>query len=214
MVDDNNIKLGGPFMPIAPERYSMSPPGPQGGINFWGPAYDPKLHLFISNTTNLFQPMRLVRRPDGSWINSGELAGLRRFGDPERKLPCGPTPWGELVAVNMDTGDIAYRKTLGVSDMLPAGLQNTGRPSTGGVILTASGLTFVGGTDDFRFRAFATATGDKLWDIKLPSSIEATPITYMGADGRQFVTVVATGGSLTGSDVTNDEIIAFALPKQ
>jgi quinoprotein glucose dehydrogenase len=214
MVDDNNMKLGGPYMPIASERYSISPPGPQGGINFWGPAYDPKLHLFVSNTTNLFQPMRLVRQPDGSWINAGPLAGLRRFGDPDRHLLCGPTPWGELVAVNMDTGNIAYRKTLGVSDMLPPGLQNTGRPSTGGVILTASGLTFVGGTDDFRFRAFATATGDKLWEIKLPSSIEATPITYMGADGRQFVTVVATGGSLTGSDVTNDEIIAFALPKK
>ena len=214
MVDDNNIKLGGPYMPIAAERYSMSPPGPQGGINFWGAAYDPRLHLFVSNTTNLFQPMRLTKRPDGSWINAGELAGLRRFGDPDRHLLCGPTPWGELVAVNMDTGDIAYRKTLGVSDMLPAGLQNTGRPSTGGVILTASGLTFVGGTDDFRFRAFATATGDKLWEIKLPASIEATPVTYMGADGRQFVTVVATGGSLTGSEVTNDEIIAFAMPKK
>jgi quinoprotein glucose dehydrogenase len=55
----------------------------------------------------------------------------------------------------VDSGDIAYRKTLGVSDMLPPGLQNTGRPSTGGVILTASGLTFVGGTDDLRFLAFA-----------------------------------------------------------
>src|SRR5258705_4361799 len=92
MVDDNNVKLGGPYMPIAPERYSMSPPGPQGGINFWGPAYDPRLHLFVSNTTNLFQPMRLVRQPDGSWINSGPLAGLRRFGDPDRHLPSGPTP--------------------------------------------------------------------------------------------------------------------------
>ena len=214
MVDDNNMKLGGPYMPIAAERYSISPPGPQGGINFWGAAYDPRLHLFVSNTTNLFQPMRLTKRPDGSWINAGELAGLRRFGDPERRLLCGPTPWGELVAVNMDTGDIAYRKTLGVSDMLPPGLQDTGRPSTGGVILTASGLTFVGGTDDFRFRAFATATGNKLWEIKLPSSIETTPVTYMGADGRQFVAVVATGGSLTGSEVTNDEVIAFALPKK
>jgi len=214
LVDDNNIKLGGPYMPIGRDRYSISPPGPQGGINYWGPAYDPNLRLFVSNTTNLFQPMRLVQRPDGSWINSGELAGLRRFGDPDRRLPCGPTPWGELVAVNMDTGDIKYRKTLGVSDMLPPDLQNTGRPSTGGVILTASGLTFVGGTDDFRFRAFATATGDKLWEIKLPSSIETAPITYMGADGRQFVTFVATGGSLTGSEVTNDEIIAFALPKK
>jgi len=214
MVDDNNMKLGGPFMPIANNQYSISPPGPAGGINFWGASYDPKLHLFISNTTNLFQPMRLILRPDGSWLNSGPLAGLRRFGDAERKLPCGPTPWGELVAVNMDTGDIAYRKTLGVSDMLPPGMQDTGRPSSGGVILTASGLTFVGGTDDFRFRAFATATGAKLWEIKLPSSVETTPITYRGADGRQFVTVVSTGGGLTGSEVTNDEIIAFALPKK
>jgi quinoprotein glucose dehydrogenase len=214
MVDDNNMKLGGPYMPIALNRYSISPPGPQGGINFWGAAYDPKLHLFVSNTTNLFQPMRLVQRPDGSYINEGPLAGLRRFGDAERHLPCGPTPWGELVAVNMDTGDIAYRKTLGVTDIFPAGLQDTGRPSTGGVILTASGLTFVGGTDDFRFRAFRTATGEKLWEIKLPSSIEATPVTYQGSDGRQFVTVVSTGGSLTGSDVTNDEIIAFAVPKR
>jgi glucose dehydrogenase len=214
LVDDNNMKLGGPYMPITPNQYSMSPPGPQGGINFWGASYDPKLHLFVSNTTNMFQPMRLIQRPDGSWINSGDLAGLRRFGDPDRKLLCGPTPWGELVAVNMDTGTIAYRKTLGVSDILPPGMQDTGRPSDGGVVLTASGLTFVGGTDDFRFRAFATATGEKLWEIKLPSSVETTPITYLGADGRQFVAVVSTGGGLTGSQVTNDEIIAFALPKQ
>jgi quinoprotein glucose dehydrogenase len=214
MVDDNDMKLGGPFMPIAVNRYSISPPGPAGGINFWGASYDPKLHLFISNTTNMFQPMRLILRADGSWVNSGPLAGLRRFGDPDRKLLCGPTPWGELVAVDMDSGDIKYRKTLGVSDMLPPGMQDTGRPSSGGVILTASGLTFVGGTDDFRFRAFATATGEKLWEIKMPSSIETTPITYNGADGRQFVTVVSTGGGLTGSEVTNDEIIAFALPKK
>jgi len=214
LVDDNNMKLGGPYMPIAFNQYSISPPGPAGGINFWGPSYDPELHLFVSNTSNIFQPMRIIQRPDGSYANSGPLAGTRRFGDPDRKLLCGPTPWGELVAVNMDTGNIAYRKTLGVSDALPAGLQDTGRPSSGGVVLTASGLTFVGGTDDFRFRAFATATGEKLWEIKLPSSIETTPITFIGADGRQFVTVVSTGGGLTGSQVTNDEIIAFALPKK
>lgn len=214
LVDDNNMKLGGPFMPIAVNQYSISPPGPAGGINFWGSSYDPKLHLFVTNTNNMWQPMRLILRPDGSWVNSGPLAGTRRFGDPERKLLCGPTPWGELVAVNMDTGDIAYRKTLGVSDALPAGMQDTGRPSSGGVILTASGLTFVGGTDDFRFRAFATATGQKLWEVKLTSSVETTPITYMGSDGRQYVAVVSTGGGLTGSEVTNDEIITFALPKR
>ncbi len=214
MVDDNHMKLGGPFMPIAVDQYSISPPGPAGGINFWGPAYDPRLHLFVSNTSNLFQPMRLVQQPDGTWQNSGPLAGLRRFGDPDRHLLCGPTPWGELVAVDMDTGEIRYHRTLGVSDMLPSGMQDTGRPSSGGVILTASGLTFVGGTDDFRFRAFRTETGERLWEIKLPSSVETTPVTYLGADGRQYVTVVSTGGGLTGSEITNDEIIAFALPER
>src|SRR6266700_2906386 len=194
LVDDNNMKLGGPYMPIAFNQYSISPPGPARGINFWGASYDPELHLFVSNTSNIFQPMRIIERPDGSYANSGPLAGTRRFGDPDRKLLCGPTPWGELVAVNMDTGNIAYRKTLGVSDALPAGLQDTGRPSSGGVVLTAS--------------------GEKLWEIKLPSSVETTPITYLGADCRQFVTVVSTGGGLTGSQVTNDEIIAFALPKK
>ena len=44
------------------------------------------------------------------------MASARRFWDPERHLPCGPTPWGELVAVNIDTGKIAYHKTLGVSE--------------------------------------------------------------------------------------------------
>src|SRR5437870_13619320 len=111
----------------------------------------------------------------------------------------------------MDTGDIAYRKTLGVTDAFPPQLQKTGRPSTGGPILTASGLTLVGGTHDFRFRAFATATGQQLWATKLPSSIEATPATYLGADGRLFVTVVTTRCSLTGSYVTNAESVACAL---
>jgi quinoprotein glucose dehydrogenase len=46
--------------------------------------------------------------------------------------------------------------------------------------------------------------------VKLASSIETTPVTYRGSDGRQYVTVVSTGGGLTGSAVTNDEIIAFA----
>ncbi len=72
----------------------------------------------------------------------------------------------------------------------------------------------MGATDDFRFRAFATATGDKLWEVKLPASVEMTPVTYQGSDGRQFVTLIDTGGSQIGSLVTNDEIIAFALPKK
>ncbi len=209
LVDDKHMVLGGPFLPPGYNEITVSPPGTQGGVNFYGGSFDPKRHLFVANVNNLFQPMHVTQKPDGSFVND---YGVLRFWDPDKKLPCGPTPWGQLVAVNVDTGEVAWRKTLGVTEEFPAGLQDTGRPGLGGTILTASGLTFVGATDDFRFRAFATATGEKLWEVKLKASVTATPVTYRGSDGRQFVAALDTGGSQTGSVVTNDEVIAFALP--
>jgi len=211
LVDDNHMVLGSTYLPPGYNEITVAPPGTQGGVNFYGGSYDPKLHLFVANVNNLFQPMRVAQKPDGTFANN---YGVLRFWDPDKKLPCGPTPWGELVAVNVDTGDVAYRKTLGVTDGFPAGLQDTGRPGLGGTMLTASGLTFVGATDDFRFRAFDTASGDKLWEVKLKASVTATPVTYLGADKRQYVAMSDTGGSQTGSVVTNDELIAFALPKR
>jgi quinoprotein glucose dehydrogenase len=215
MVDDNHMKLGGPYMPIGNNQYSMSPPGPAGGVNFWGGTFDPKLNLFVTNVSNVLQPMRLVRGPDGNWRNQGPLAGLRRFGDAEHHLLCGPTPWGELVAVNMNTGDVVYDKSVGVSDMLAPPYRNTGRPTGSGAFTTAGGLTFLGGTDDNRFRAFRTATGQQVWETKIDSSIEDSPISYQGSDGRQYIAAVATGGGIGTADttVTGDELIVWALPK-
>ena len=215
MVDDNKMKLGGPFLPIAKEQYSISPPGPAGGVNFWGGTYDPKNNLFVTNVSNVFQPMRLTQRPDGTWANQGPLAGLRRFGDMDRHLLCGPTPWGELVAVNMDTGETVYKKSIGVSDMLAPQYQNTGRPTGSGAFTTASGLTFLGGTDDKRFRAFRTTTGEMLWETKLDAGIEDTPITYRAADGSQFIAAVATGGGIGTATTTveGDTLYAWGLPK-
>jgi quinoprotein glucose dehydrogenase len=209
LVDDKHMMLGSTYLPPGYNEVTVAPPGTQGGVNYYGGSFDPKLRLFVVNVNNLFQPMHVTLK-DGKYVND---YGVVRFWDPEKKLPCGPTPWGQLVAVNVDTGDVVYRKTLGVTESFPAGMQETGRPGLGGTILTASGLTFVGATDDFRFRAFATATGDKLWEVKLKASVTATPVTYLGADGRQYLAMSNTGGSQTGSVVTNDEVIAFALPK-
>ena len=61
-----------------------------------------------------------------------------------KHLPCNQTPWGQLVAVNVHTGDVAWRTTLGITESFPAGQQETGRPGLGGTTVTASGLTFVG----------------------------------------------------------------------
>jgi quinoprotein glucose dehydrogenase len=211
-VDSNNMLLSAvPYTPTALDRYTVGLPGTQGGVNYYGGAYDPRLGLFVVNINNLAQPMRIIRNPDGSYSNSGPLAGIVRFWDPSNHLPCTPTPWGQLVAVDVNTGTIAWRSTLGVSDSLPAGKQNTGRPGLGGAIVTASGLTFLGATDDARFRAFETRTGKEIWTVKLPASAESTPITYADAKGQQYIAVVATGGFGIGATLASDALVVFSL---
>jgi quinoprotein glucose dehydrogenase len=211
-VDDNNMMLGEVlYTPPQLDRYTVPMPGTQGGVNYYGGAFDPELGLFIANVNNLAQPMRIVRNPDGSYINSGPLAGLTRFWDPSNHLPCGPTPWGQLVAVNVNTGKIAWRSTLGVTDILPEAKQNTGRPGLGGAIITASGLVFIGATDDARFRAFDAKTGREIWTVKLPAAAESTPITYADTNGNQYVAVVATGGGLIGAPLLSDSLVVYSL---
>jgi quinoprotein glucose dehydrogenase len=119
-----------------------------------------------------------------------------------------------LTAANVYTGDIAWQVNLGISDLLAEDKKNTGRPSNGGPIVTASGVTFVGGTDDQRFRAFDSRTGNELWTYSLDYSAHATPITDQGKDGRQHVAVVATGGSYLASPSGGDSFMVFALPAQ
>jgi quinoprotein glucose dehydrogenase len=128
-------------------------------------------------------------------------------------MPCNQPPWGELVAVNVNTGDIAWRVPIGITDSLPAGKQNTGRPGMGGSISTATGLVFVGYSDDSRFRALDGKTGKELWTVKLSASAESVPSTYLGRDGVQYVVVAATGGALGGAPLLSDEVTAFRLKK-
>jgi len=115
------------------------------------------------------------------------------------------------VAVDVNSGNIAWRSILGVTDSLPAENQRTGRPGLGGPIVTAGGLTFIGATDDARFRAFDSKTGQELWTYRLPASAESIPITYTDEQGKQYVAIVATGGGLLRAPLASDELIAFKL---
>ena len=124
---------------------------------------------------------------------------------------CQQPPWGQLTAVNVNTGEFAWRVPLGITESLPPEKQKTGRPGNGGTIATAGGLVFVGATDDSRFRAFDAKTGKELWTYKLPGAAQATPMTYQGRDGKQYVVITATGGGFFGNPVTGDSVIAFAL---
>ena len=115
-------------------------------------------------------------------------------------------------AVNVNTGEFAWRVPLGVTDSLPPDKQKTGRPGNGGSIATAGGLVFVGATDDSRFRAFDAKTGNELWTVKLGGAAHATPSTYLGRDSRQYVVITSTGGGFFDAPLTDDSITAFALP--
>ncbi|MGC1303370.1 MAG: PQQ-binding-like beta-propeller repeat protein [Caulobacteraceae bacterium] len=208
VVQRMHIVASKPFQPLRADSAVNFFPGSLGGLDWGGGAFDPKLGYYIANTNNLASPEQLVKQPDGSWNMKD---GYVYFMDFKQRMPCQKPPWGQITAVDVNTGKIAWVRNLGVTDALPKGLQDTGRPSAGGPITTASGLTFIGAADDGRIRAFETRTGKEVWTFKLPASIYATPITYQGRGGVQYVAAVATGG-FGGSPISGDEVIAFALP--
>ena len=222
------IAMGGPYLPSAYNRLRVQFPGNHGGVNWGGTSFDPRLGYLFANVNELGQLSGLRDHdpkkgqamaagqgnrvdPDGPYEG---FPGGGRFsvkGTGPQQLPCQQPPWGELAAVNVNTGEIAWKVPLGVTDYLPEGKHNTGRPGNGGTIATASGLVFVGATDDARFRAFDSKNGRELWTVKLGGAAEATPMTYEGRDGRQFVVITATGGGFFNNPVTDDSIVAFAL---
>jgi quinoprotein glucose dehydrogenase len=117
------------------------------------------------------------------------------------RLPCQKPPWGKLTAVDSLTGDIVWQQAVGLSESLPAGRQNTGRPGRAGALVTAGALAFIAATDDNRLRALDIASGEELWVVELPRRGNANPMTYQGVDGDQYLLVSAT-----------DSVVAFRLP--
>jgi len=227
------VQLGGPYLPPAFNRLRVQFPGNHGGVNWGGLSYSPELGYLFVNTNELGQLSGLTARPEGATgpaaakgqgnrvdpggpyegVAGGGRFSIRNANDPQQ-IPCQAPPWGQLTAIDMKTGKFAWRSTLGVTDSLPADLQKTGRPGNGGTIVTRGGLVFVAATDDGRFRAFEARTGKELWTFTLPAAAQATPITYRGADGRQYVVITSTGGGFFGNPVTDDSVMAFALPRR
>ncbi|MDA1277488.1 MAG: PQQ-binding-like beta-propeller repeat protein [Verrucomicrobia bacterium] len=138
------------------------------------------------------------------------FGGFRRWLDPEG-YPAIKPPWGTLNAVDLNTGEIKWKVTLGEYPELTArGIPPTGTENYGGPMVTAGGLLFIGASADEMFRAFDKNTGEILWQTKLPFGGNATPSTYM-VDGRQYV-VISAGGGKSGRP-HGGSLVAFALPQ-
>ncbi|PYT24182.1 MAG: pyrrolo-quinoline quinone [Acidobacteria bacterium] len=137
--------------------------------------------------------------------------GYNKFLDPDG-YPAVEPPWGTLNAINLDTGEIAWKIPFGeYPELVAKGIRDTGSENYGGPVVTAGGLVFIGATDrDSKFHAFDKATGKLLWQTTLPAAGNATPAVYE-ADGREFV-VIAAGGGKSGAP-SGGKYVAFALPK-
>jgi glucose dehydrogenase len=146
------------------------------------------------------------------------VGNFTRFADKFGR-PCLDGRHGELVAVELATGKIAWRVPLGTleDEYGPAG-RESGATNIGPSLATGSGLIFIGATADERFRAFDAKTGKMLWETKMSASGVAGPMTYVGRDGRQYV-VIAAGGPGTAAYLTNPQwgyrqlLVAFAIPR-
>jgi len=140
------------------------------------------------------------------------FTGYHKFLDPDG-YPAVAPPWGTLNAINLNTGEYAWKVPLGEYPELAAqGIRDTGSENYGGPVVTAGGLVFIAATNfDKKRRAFDKATGKLLWEATLPFSANATPITYTVA-GKQYVVIYASGGKDKRGTPTGGVYVAFALP--
>lgn len=210
LIKDKKLHDSIAYSPLTMDSRIARFPGSGGGPEWGGGSFDAKLGYYIVNTHDMGSIEMVEKKKEGHW---GSADGPDSFFiDEDKNLMCQTPPWGTLYAVNVNTGDIAWSKTFGVTDSLPEGSRNTGRPSIGGPISTAGGLTFIAATDDSRFRAYESATGKEVWTYKMELSAHATPMTYRGKDGKQYVAIVATGGSFIRSPTGPGSLMVFALP--
>jgi quinoprotein glucose dehydrogenase len=183
-----------------------------GGAHWGGLVFDPTRQLAVVPVNHLAAMVQLIPA-EGANLDSLRIdrsrigyEDTRMRGTPyimRRKIlfvppgiPCTPDPPGALVAIDLAKGTKAWEAPL--------------PPQLGGPIATAGGLVFMAGTIDRMIRAFDVDTGRELWKAELPAGGKATPMTYRGADGRQYVVIAAGGDGETWG--AGDAIVAFALP--
>jgi glucose dehydrogenase len=214
LASEGGMKNAGPFTPYG-NSLSLVFPGTLGG-NDWNPmSFDPKLGYLFINTQDVGAIGKIAKNKEGArtpYARTSPLGPVGRFWDRDKGWPCQQPPWGRLFAINVNTGDIAWESTLGITDELPDEKQHTGRPNIGGSIATAGGLVFIGATTDQRFRAFDSKTGRELWVAKLEASAHSAPMTFLGKDGKQYVAIVVTGGGFLADSPSADTLVAFRLP--
>lgn len=161
-------------------------PGANGGVE-WSPmAYNAGARLTYA--VNLHQPMtyhvEATNYPNGKlWL-----------GGAFKNIP-GEEQSGNVTAVNIDTGKIAWQA-------------KTGQPMIGGALATAGNLVFAGEGNGW-FKAYDARTGKMLWKFQCGAGVNAPPVSY-SVNGKQYI-AVAVGGNTQMDFKRGNSVFVFGL---
>ncbi len=160
--------------------------GANGGVE-WSPmAYNPKLRLAFA--VNLEQPM--TYHVEAAAYPGGKLW----LGGAFKNVP-GEEQFGNVTAVNIDTGKIAWKA-------------RTDQPMIGGAMSTAGNLVFAGEGNGW-FKAYDAQTGKVLWQYQCGAGVNA-PATSYTVNGKQYI-AVAAGGNTQLDFKRGNSVFVFAL---
>ncbi len=209
--------------------------------NWPGGSYDPETHMLYVHSQAAVAALGLVTPPPGIEVRYHQgnvLTGVRTTGGSGaapgaaaggnvvslsvQGLPLTKPPYGQISAINLDKGEIAWQVAHGET---PDNIKNhpalkgltiprTGRPGNIGTLVTKTlliagepgfGITPSGARGSM-LRAYDKASGKEVGAVYMPAPQSGSPMTYT-LNGRQYIVIAISGGAYTG------ELLALRLPQ-
>ncbi|HFN3584696.1 TPA: pyrroloquinoline quinone-dependent dehydrogenase [Enterobacter hormaechei] len=222
----DNLTYEGMYTPPTTKgEGTLTYPDSAGGVQWGGVAFDPQKQIAIVNTSHIVQYVKLYSREDydNADKDSGNESGFApQEGAPYGMrllvasnwlgMPCWQPPFGEIVALDMHTGDVKWRRPVGASQQYGFFMpESWGSPTIGGPAVTAGGVIFIGASMDAKVRAYSVESGEELWSDQAEAPAVANPSVYE-YKGRQYVAFVAGGNTILKNQV-GDQVVVYALPE-
>ncbi|PYY92264.1 membrane-bound PQQ-dependent dehydrogenase, glucose/quinate/shikimate family [Pseudomonas sp. TKO26] len=218
------LRYDGQYTPPSVQG-SLIYPGNVGVFNWGSVSLDPVRQLLFTSPNYMAFVSKLVPRAEvaADSKRESETSGVQpNTGAPYAVImhpfmsplgvPCQAPAWGYVAGIDLTTNKVVWKHKNGTSrdsSPIPIGLP-IGVPSMGGSMVTGGGVGFLSGTLDQYIRAYDVKNGKELWKSRLPAGGQATPMSYTGKDGKQYVLVVVGGHGSLGTKM-GDYIIAYKL---